>query len=128
MIISFQMKPFGVVRDEERKRDWLVEVRVGAIRTLREGIQNGPHTGERHASLMRRSSKEGEYPASQTGNLLASIRSQQLADEIAIGTNTPYSGFLAAGTKHMGPRKMSAEALRTAREAAGLVRMFKWQG
>ena len=65
-----------------------------------------PKTGIKYKSLRNRSSKAGEYPASQTGRLRKGIGFQmQGVRRSYIGSEAPYSKYLAFGTRYMQKRR-----------------------
>lgn len=67
-------------------------VRNDAIR----GIQRGKHTGRiyKRRSVEHQASAPGEYPASDTGRLAGSIRTNRGYLETDVGTDVVYAKFL----------------------------------
>lgn len=72
------------------------------LRARKSGRKYGSHTA----------SAAGEFPATRSGKLAASVDYVVKGDTLEVGTNTPYSGYLKTGTRNMAKRKMSAEALK----------------
>jgi hypothetical protein len=111
---------------ERETRKAANDVRSIAVR----GIQRGPKTGERYPPVRGRratahtASAPGQFPATDTGRLAASIR---VAKEAAagprtvylIGTSLEYGRHLEFGTSEMEPRPWLAPSFR---EAAGRFR------
>lgn len=69
--------------------------------------------GKRH-----KASAPGEFPASETGRLRASISSRFNIREAVVGSNMSYSRWLREGTQFMQRRKMSDDALKHAMQTA----------
>lgn len=94
---------------------WLGSVADGMRDVFRQGML-GPHTGRvyrrrgrvHQASVNRR---RAEYPASDTGRLLASLRAESTDRTARVGTGAPYAAYLRSGTSRMKRRKMSDDAL-----------------
>jgi hypothetical protein len=84
----------------------------------------GPHSGRiyrrrggrRHQASVNRPG--AEYPANDSGRLLASLKSRQTKDSATIGTDAHYAKYLRTGTRKMARRKMSDHALTEGAEAA----------
>lgn len=112
---------FFAKRDKRVTTSWLRRVREEALKAFRAGI-NGQHSGNigyRKGGGRFTRSAPNEYPAKDSGNLLASLKGQSTSDEAIIGTDMFYSKFLRQGTKKMARRKMSDNALQEGRKAAG---------
>lgn len=114
-MISFRFKGarrFKAFVDRKRMRNWLRIVKDEAQAVFTAGLK-GPHSGRVYSRRGRRhqASAPGEYPANDTGNLLASLKGQVTANTATIGTNVFYSKFLREGTRKMARRKMSDNAL-----------------
>lgn len=65
-----------------------------------------------------RASAPGQYPAKDTGNLEASIKTVLRPLDVTIGTTMYYARFLREGTRFMARRKMSDNALQEGIKAA----------
>ena len=74
----------------------------------------GPHSGRKYPNLPNRSSAPGEFPATQSGRLMASTGQETGPDRVEVGATVKHARFLRAGTRKMAPRKMFAEALHEA--------------
>lgn len=86
-----------------------------AERTFRMGVINPPKSGVKYANLPNRSSigrPEAEYPATQSGALAGSIKSDVTVNEMTVGSGAEYSVYLRNGTSKMRRRKMSDTALK----------------
>ena len=122
-MIELQFIPWARFRARRMPKvttSWLRRVRNEATITFRAGML-GPHTGRiyRRRGKPHQASAPGEYPAKDTGRLLASLKAASNPQEAVIGTNMPYSKWLREGTRKMARRKMSDNALREGRAAAG---------
>lgn len=116
----FRFEPwdaFGANLDRKTIRNWLTEVRKEARRVFTEGLRQGPHTGRIYARANGRFHQASinrarqEFPANDSGRLLASMKDRQTVDTAVIGTNTYYAIFLRMGTSKMRARRMSKEAM-----------------
>jgi hypothetical protein len=89
-------------------------VKEQSQRIFTDGMM-GPHSGQirskRNGGGRHQASAAGEYPANDTGGLLASMRSRVTSSEVTIGTDVFYAKFLREGTGQMARRKMSDNAL-----------------
>lgn len=101
---------------------WLTEVRAKSQGAFARGML-GPHSGNvyrrrggDHTASVNKSG--AEFPANDSGRLLASLRSHQTRNEATIGTNMFYARFLREGTGIMKRRKMSDNALAAGARAA----------
>lgn len=106
---------FSAHRFKAVTRKWLSHVRASSVNRFKSGMRNGPHTGRiytRRGGRRHQASAPGEYPAVDSGGLIASLRSHQRVDEVGLGTNQRYSIYLRQGTGKMARRKMSDDALR----------------
>jgi hypothetical protein len=81
-------------------------VRRGSIRNakelaeiLKEGIKNPPKTGVKYSSLPNRSSASGEYPATQSGRLLNSVKWRSSGLGFKLGYKVKHGRFVELGTK-----------------------------
>lgn len=110
---------FYAKKKPEVVRAWLKTVTSHAQRVFTAGLL-GRHSGQIYYRRRGRhqASAPGEYPASDSGNLLASMRTKTTATEATIGTNMFYSRFLRYGTKKMARRKMSDDAIKEGAAAA----------
>jgi HK97 gp10 family phage protein len=88
-------------------------VRRGSIRNgkelkiiLKAGIKNPPKTGRKYANLPNRSSAPGQYPATQSGNLLNSVKHKTVGLGFKLGYSRQalYGRFLELGRRRMAPR------------------------
>lgn len=95
---------------------FLHDLSENSIKAFRKDM-TGPHSGRTYYRKggAHRASAPGEFPATESGALMASIDTEVRmggnAMSVTIGTNTAYAGFLADGTSRMAKRKMSKEAL-----------------
>src|SRR5262245_27336629 len=80
--------------------DYLKEVGEASLRVMRNGMRSSG-----------RDSKPGQYPAVDSGRLIASADYTLGNDYVEVGTNTPYAPFLRFGTSEMAERSMSDEAI-----------------
>lgn len=121
--LSFQAwRRFTARRMPKVTTSWLRQIRDESRKAFRRGMTKGPHTGRiysRRGGRRHQASASGEYPAKNSGRLLASLKAQSSPTEAIIGTNAPYSRYLREGTKHMARRKMSDNALQEGRSAVG---------
>lgn len=85
---------------------------------LKKGLRKPPKTGKKYFGRSKRivQASSGlrpaaEYPAVDTGDLLASADKRVSSYQAEIGTGMFYSRFLREGTKRMVRRKMSDTAL-----------------
>lgn len=111
--------PLEAFRDNAKTRRWLTLVRLSSLEAFRRGMRS-PKSGRiyRRRGRLHRASAPGEYPAVDTGNLIASMKSHQRKNEVGIGTNMFYARFLRTGTSKMARRKMSDNALREGIDAS----------
>jgi phage gpG-like protein len=113
-------RAFGVNLRRPVINSWLRVVRAKSQEAFARGML-GNHTGQvyrRKGGRTHQASAPGEFPANDTGGLLASLKSHQRKDEATIGTDTYYARFLRDGTRHMARRRMSDDALKAGRKAA----------
>lgn len=101
---------------------WLREVRGKAQEAFARGML-GPHSGKvymrrRGPHVASSNATRAEYPANDTGTLLASLKSRQTPNSATIGTNVYYARFLRGGTVKMARRKMTDDALLEGAKAA----------
>lgn len=93
---------------------WLGAVRKDAQQVFKAGM-NGPHSGNvgyrKGGGRFIRSAK-GEYPAVDSGALIASMKTNQQIDSATIGTGMYYAKWLRGGSRFMARRKMSDNAIR----------------
>lgn len=112
---------FRAFRDRAQTRKWLKSVAAEGRAAFASGMRNGPHTGRvyrRRGGRLHQASAPGEFPAKDTGRLLASLKSHTGKDEAVIGTNMFYSKFLREGTRKMARRRMSDDALQLGIDAS----------
>jgi phage gpG-like protein len=104
---------FHVAQTAALKRQFLTAVGNEAQRVFRNGMAGG-HSGRIYGG--HKASAAGEFPASRTGALAASIAVVVGQDQVEVGTGMPYSIYLRYGTGRMAKRRMSEDALRIAAE------------
>lgn len=88
---------------EETAFDLATETQSHAIR----GIQQGPKSGRTYSrgTVTHQASAAGQYPATDTGRLVASVRYiMQGPVDYVVGTNVEYGPMLEFGTSKMGAR------------------------
>lgn len=105
-LTSLEFKPwrrFSVFKDEAKIVAFMDRVGKDAVRVFRRG-----------SAASGRRSQPGQFPARQSGALLASLDYIATADEMTVGTNVFYAVFLRNGTRKMARRAMSDNALREA--------------
>lgn len=119
---------FRAELDEREIRQYLAAAsRLGA-EYMRDQIENGPKTGviayRKGGGRFRRSvnTAKAEFPARDSGRLLASVKAVSFNRKAFIAANTPYSGYLRKGTPKMQPRKMTIEALDYGMKQAAALR------
>ena len=108
MFIFTPWRSFKAFIDRQAKKIWLNKIANDAVTIFKKGMR-GPHSGRVYRG--KRSSSPGEYPASQSGRLIGSIRKQVTANEATIGSNVAHSIYLRNGTSKMKRRKMSDNAM-----------------
>lgn len=129
MTITLELIPwkrFYARKNEQALRDWLSNIGSASVTAFRRGMRTGK-SGIKYSGQARRSSAAGEYPADQTGGLARTIRDDVSRNQVVVGSNAPYSGYLAYGTRKMAARKMSQDALEEGIERAS-GRMAHWVG
>jgi hypothetical protein len=112
--------------DETELKRYLDAVAKLSAETMRDGIR-GQHTGRvgyrKGGGRFIRSANvnKEEFPASDSGRLLASVKGVSFGRKAFVSAQTPYSGYLRSGTPKMEARKMTVEALDAGiRKAANL--------
>ena len=115
-MIRIEIKPWGrfkAAKQQKQIRAWLRAVSNSAKAVFTSGM-NGRHSGRvyRRRNRLHQASAPGEFPANDTGRLLASLRGEVSADEAKIGTNMFYAKFLRNGTRKMARRRMSDDAMK----------------
>lgn len=83
------------------------EVGVIVTEKLRYMIRNGPRTGRVYTFRGRKhqASAPGEVPANRTGRLASSVGYLASGpDDLTVGEEAEYAGFLERGTRNMAPR------------------------
>jgi phage gpG-like protein len=108
-------KAFHAKKDTAEIHRWLQSVADAGTKIFRNSMRSGPGP-----------SSPGQYPASQTGRLRASISSQVTESEATIGSNMSYSIYLRMGTSKMARRKMSDDALKEGVQQGRLGRWVRW--
>lgn len=99
--------------DEKEMQRWLETVARISAQHMREKI-TGPHTGKigyRKGGGRFIRSAPGEFPANDSGELLASVKGVAFKNKAFVAANTPHSTYLRKGTRRMAKRKMTIEAL-----------------
>jgi phage gpG-like protein len=115
---SLTFKGWGKFRAKKQPdviKRWLGIVRSSSQDIFTRGMK-GPHNGmlakRKDGSIFHRSTPS-QFPAVDSGMLLASLKTRQTIDSATIGTNMFYAKFLRTGTRLMKRRKMSDNAIRT---------------
>lgn len=114
-MISFEFKGWRMFKAKKKPevvRKWLHRVADEAQKVFTKGMR-GRHSGQIYYRRggSHQASAPGEYPANDTGNLLASMKQHVTTREATIGTNVFYAKFLREGTGKMRRRKMSDNAM-----------------
>jgi len=119
---------FSSFIDRRKLRNWMAKVGSEAEKTFRDGMLGG-HSGVQYPNLPNRSSSPSEFPASQSGNLLSTLRVEIDTQKVVIGTSAEYSYWLRRGSGRMARRRMSDDALLAgARKAkANSRRWARWR-
>lgn len=115
-MITFEFTGWTKFRAQKKPqvvRKWLRSVGKEAQRVFTAGMRGG-HSGQLYyrRGRVHQASAPDEYPANDTGGLLASMRHEVSSSEVVIGTNVFYSAFLRNGTRKMRRRRMSDDALK----------------
>ena len=124
-------KFFADVDDAELHK-WLTIIGAEAKKAFTAGML-GPHSGRvgyhKGGGRFIRSAP-GEFPANDSGGLLASTKVRVTRTTVAIGSDKFYAKFLTDGTRTMAKRKMYREALAQGiAEAADNLHVFaRWKG
>ena len=92
---------FGNIDRHSRKaiRRGSIRNARGMVKILKEGLQNPPKSGVKYKSLPNKSSAPGEYPATQSGTLLKSVKSRSVGLGFKFGYGAKHGKFLELGTK-----------------------------
>jgi HK97 gp10 family phage protein len=100
-IFSKNADKFGSELDKVIKRIAL-DIRNTAVK----GISQGERSGRiyRRRGITHQASASGEYPKTDTGRLVNSIRTDFRYLEADIGSDVNYSQYLENGTRNMKPR------------------------
>lgn len=121
--LSFKAwRRFTAKRQPKVTTDWLRRVQRNATRIFRNGMLRGPHTGRiyaRRGGRRHQASAPGEFPAKDTGRLVASLKGRSNPREATVGTNMHYAKYLREGTRMMARRKMSDNAMQEGRRESG---------
>lgn len=110
-IIFTSWPRFQAIKDIAHIRQWLQSLGSGAVEIYKRGMQ-GPHSGRVYGK--HRASSPGEYPAMPRGRLFRTIRKEETADSVTVGTSASYAIYLRRGTSKMKRRKMSDNAMTEA--------------
>lgn len=115
MILSFSgWAKFSAKKDKALIRRWMTSVAAESEKIFKAGMK-GQHSGViayRKGGGRFQRSAPGEYPAVDSGALIASMKSQSTQDSATVGTNKFYAKFLREGTRKMARRKMSDNAIK----------------
>jgi len=114
-LIFTPWRKFSARKRDDRVLSFMQRVATGSEAAFRSGMLGG-HSGRR--GRVRQASSPGEYPASQSGSLLGSIRSKASMRRVDIGTSAAHAIYLRSGTRRMARRKMSDDALKAGVEQA----------
>lgn len=119
--MKIEFKPwnrFSAYHDKTAVRKYLRTAADVVLDRLKKGLRNPPKSGRlylgRSKRIIRASNglrAAAEYPAKDTGDLLASADKRVSETEMEVGTGMFYSRFLREGTRKMLRRKMSDTAL-----------------
>ncbi len=104
---------FGYELDKAIKR-FAMDVRNTAVKNISQGDRHGRLYKRRR--INHRSSAPGEYPKTDTGRLVNSIRTDFSYLKAEIGSDVNYSQYLETGTVNMKPRPWLEPSLDTNRE------------
>ena len=130
MNINFKpWKTFTAFKDDNDRRIWLHGISEIALEKFKRGMRS-PKSGRVYSRGGRRhrASAAGEYPAVDSGALLASVDTEVTTNKMTIGTGRFYAAFLRNGTSKMRRRKMSDNALQEALDSAPRMRHFaRWK-
>lgn len=109
---------FDAFHDQNAVRKFVRTAADVMLDRLKKGLRKPPKTGRKYFGKSKRivQASSGlrpamEYPAVDTGDLLASAEKSVSSTQAEIGTGMYYSRFLREGTKRMVRRKMSDTAL-----------------
>ena len=124
-MLIFQLKAwerFWARKDNKIIRQYLKTVKDKSQEIFTKGMK-GPHSGRiyrRKGGRTHQASAPGEYPANDSGKLLASMKGRVTSTETTIGTDEYYAKWLRTGTKDgkLKRRKMSDSALKEGRQAS----------
>ena len=102
------LKRLGAI-SEDAVVDTLNDIADDTKQLAVDGIKQGPASGRTYTrgSVTRRASEAGEYPMSDTGRLMGSIRSIEASKALpqaVIGTDLIYGAHLEFGTSKMEAR------------------------
>lgn len=92
---------FGEEIDKAIKKT-ATDIRNTAVKNISQGVRRGRLYKRR--TITHQASAPGEYPKTDTGRLVGSIRTDFRYLEADIGSDLNYSAYLELGTKHMEPR------------------------
>lgn len=113
IVVDICIKDLGAIDNIEKAPD---RYRHGALRGMRKAgqivkreikrlIKEPPKTGKKYASLPYRSSKAGESPAYQSGDLYNSVGYKAYRyDYLSVHETAKHGKFLEYGTRYMEPR------------------------
>lgn len=122
-------KPFRASKSRDIVRGWLREVATKSEEVFKAGM-TGSHSGNldirANGSVFFRSAPD-EYPAVDSGKLIASMKTNVDDNSATIGTNTPYSKRLRLGQGRFRRRKMSDNALNEGTKLASR-KIIGWAG
>jgi HK97 gp10 family phage protein len=95
-------------------KKYALEIRNTAVQTISRGARTGKFYKRR--SIIHQASSPGEFPKTDTGRLVSSIRTDFRFLEADIGSDVNYSQYLEKGTTKMKPRPWLEPSLETQRE------------
>lgn len=112
-----QLKQLGAAA-EQAVAETVFDVATDTHAFAVQGIQQGPKTGRvyRRGTVTHQASAPGQYPATDTGRLVSSVR--MLPDgetAYVVGTNVQYGPMLEFGTSKMAARPWLLPSFERAR-------------
>jgi phage gpG-like protein len=120
IITLSRWKNFKAFKDKDAIRRFLFNVADESFKAFKSGILSSKHGRiYQRQGRTHRASAPGEYPARDSGALLASLDTHVTDTQATIGTNMFYSIFLREGTSRMARRRMSDDALLAGMQRGG---------
>ena len=114
--------PTPQISDDEIAR-WIEGRLNNARNRFVQHVMTGSHGGRRYikgvrGNIIHVASAPGEYPATDTGQLVNSVRYDMIDRHSGeLTSDVRHARFLTEGTSHMAPRKMLGDVLREELEA-----------